>query len=282
MRAGLANMLMPWGRAVVWADAHGAPVLAPRWFKVRLGPYRRRERDKRRYDRCFTSDGHVAGWRRTRVLATATLVDESFEDETVGSSSAVAVRFTGLDGYLEPLLGHHELLDQRLRGMTREDLLPAESGPFVGVHVRLGDYPTAWRQPVDWYEGVVLGLRAQLGRGFPVRIFSDGTDEELSPLMALRDAVRAPERSAVTDLIQLSQAQCIVASASTFSSWAGFLRQAPMIWHPDRRMRSHDDGYAWRSVEWDGRSSLPERVLAELDERLSGGATQRSARLIDS
>jgi hypothetical protein len=270
MRAGLANMLMPWGRAVVWADGHDAPVLAPRWFKVRLGPFRRRERDTRRYDRCFTTEGHVAGWQRVRVLATATVVDESLEDQRVGSSSTVVVRFSGLGDYLEPLLGQHELLDHRLRVMTRTNLLPAESEPFVGVHVRLGDYPTAWRLPVDWYEGVVSGLRAQLGWSFPVQIFSDGTEEELSPLLSLPDVVPAPGRSAVSDLLELSQAPCIIASASTFSAWAAFLRQAPTIWHPDRLMQSHDVALAWRSVEWDGRSPLPERLLSELETRLGG------------
>jgi hypothetical protein len=274
MRAGLANMLMPWGRAVVWADAHGASVLAPRWFKVRLGPYWRRERDKRRYDRCFTTEGHVSGWHRARALATATVIDAPPDDRALGSSSSIAVRFAGLDGYLEPMLGHHVLLEQRLRMMTRPALLPAEEEPFVGMHVRLGDYPTAWRQPVAWYEAVVSGLRARLGQVFPVRIYSDGTDEELSPLLALPAVFRTAGRSAVTDLLELSQAQCIVASASTFSAWAGFLRQAPIVWHPDRLMRSHEDVHAWRSLEWDARSPLPSRVLNELDGRLGGRTVQ--------
>jgi hypothetical protein len=162
--------------------------------------------------------------------------------------------------------------------MTRQNLLPTEDEPFVGVHVRLGDYPTAWRQPAAWYESVVSGLRAQLGRDFPVRIYSDGTDEELSPLLALPAVVRAPGRPAVTDLLELSQAQCIVASASTFSAWAGFLRQAPMLWHPARLMRSHEDTREWRSLEWDAQTPLPSRLLNELDARLGDRAVQQTDR----
>jgi hypothetical protein len=265
MRAGLANMLMPWGRAIVWAHENDAPALAPRWFKLRLGPYRRLESDKRRYERCFTTSGYVTGLERTAALMLGTRIPEGAELPRTGSPAVV--RFEGLGSYLDPLLSHHELLDHRLRQMTRPELLPPSDGDFVGVHVRLGDYPTAWRVPIEWYAEAVRELSAQLGRNVAVRVFSDGRNEELEPLLRLPDVTRAPERAAVTDMLELSQAACIVASPSTFSAWAGFLRQSPMLWPPGRSMRSHTNQNTWRSHEWDARSPLPERMLTEVARR---------------
>lgn len=273
MRAGLANMLMPWARAMLWGELHDAPVLAPRWFKLRLGPYRRKESDKRRYERCFTTENTVSGWQRASVLALAKIVDESDRAMPDGTRAPIAVRFSGLGEYLSPLLGHHRLLDERLRAMTRRELLPASGGEFVGVHVRLGDYPTKWRLPIDWYAKAIAAVAVGLGHDVPVRIYSDGSEEELSPLLRLPNVEWADRRPAVTDLLELSQAACIVASASTFSAWAGFLRQAPIIWYPGRTMRSHDDAHSGSCVEWDGDPPLPERLLAEMERRLSVRST---------
>jgi hypothetical protein len=181
------------------------------------------------------------------------------------------VRFSGLGEYLVPLIGRHDLLDERLRGMTRPDLLPRPDHAFIGVHVRRGDYPSAWRLPIEWYRDGVMSLRAELGRPVAVRVFSDGADGELLPLLDLPASGRAAG-AAITDLLELSQAACIVPSASTFSTWAGYLRQAPMVWLPGRSMRTHDDANLWRCVDWDGRSPLPERLLAEVDRRSMGEA----------
>ena len=279
MRAGLGNMLMPWGRAIVWALGHNACVLAPRWFKMRVGPYRRREFDKRRYERSFTKTGYVTGVERLIVLARGTFVGEGAEPSRSGFPTVV--RFEGLGSFLDPLLGHHETLDRRLRQMTRPELLPPSDDDFVGVHVRMGDYPTAWRLPIEWYVDVVRELRTQLDTSIPVRIFSDGPDDELAPLLRLPDVIRRRDRAAVTDLLELSQAACIVPSASTFSAWAGFLRQAPMLWHPGRTMRSHHDDQMRKCLEWDTRSPLPESMLIEVARRLASDPisawTDRSA-----
>jgi len=69
----------------------------------------------------------------------------------------------------------------------------------------------------------VGALQAALGSALPVRVFCDGTDDELRPLLGL-DAVERVERAAtITDKLALSQSSALIASGSTFSMWGCYL-----------------------------------------------------------
>lgn len=68
-RYGLTHGLLAWARASVWCEQNGAVMLAPFWLKLRIGPYLRRERDKRNYFMLFGRVTATAGLRRLQVLA---------------------------------------------------------------------------------------------------------------------------------------------------------------------------------------------------------------------
>jgi hypothetical protein len=87
-------------------------------------------------------------------------------------------------------------------------------------------------------------------------VFSDGSDGELGPLMAVENVHRAPAMVDVGHLAHMTRAKIIVASAgSTFSMWAGFLSDAALILHPDhihapiRPVDLHDRLYEGPAVE---------------------------------
>jgi hypothetical protein len=62
----------------------------------------------------------------------------------------------------------------------------------------------------------------------PVVVCSDGTDDELQPLLALPGVVRSRSANALDDLRVLSRASLIVGSRSTFSAWGAFLGDVPL------------------------------------------------------
>src|SRR4051812_42330594 len=140
MRAGLGNMLFPWARCLLWCRSEQAEMLAPRWFKLRLGPYARREPDKRRYDRLFHSDGYVNGRRRALVLAVGDMQSEDTAFRRSNGRQPHVVRFEGLRDYFSSLLGAHNLIRGELTRITKPALRAAEPrNPFIAVHVRCGD-----------------------------------------------------------------------------------------------------------------------------------------------
>jgi hypothetical protein len=124
--------------------------------------------------------------------------------------------------------------------------LQADFRRSLSVHVRLGDFilpntahdldigksgQVCYRIPIDWYVSVVRTLRRGISGDLPVHLFSDGTDRELGPLLALPGCRRVAFGSSIADLLALSRASLLIASGSTFSMWASYLGRMPVIWY---------------------------------------------------
>ncbi len=248
-RTGLANMLFPWARAEIFAHDRGCSILAPDWTHfARIGPWFRRERDKRYYVNCFTSAGYVRGPVRAWILATHRRVGKKDFGDIQQPDRGVVVEFRGMEGLFGGLEGHSEWLRSRLerimRPKLREDLASQwPSAPaFLAVHVRRGDFGP-WnpgtsannlmcvRLPLDWYRAAIEWAWAQHGK-LPVVLFSDGSPEELVPLTRLGGVAVARYAPAIVHLLAISNASCIITSASSFSMWAAFLSRAPAVWFP--------------------------------------------------
>lgn len=282
MRAGLGNMLFPWARCVIFCRQTGARMLAPNWRKMRIGRYLRREQDKRRYGRLFVTGECVTGAERVFVILTSRHRSESELRTGWVPTGRELIRFDLLRDFFAPLRGSEQLVHAEITRITREELLPrTPSEPFIGVHVRLGDYP--WRLPLEWYADAVASLRAQLG-GLRVRVFSDGANEELGPLLRLPDTERVRGQSAITDLLDLARACCLVPSSSTFSLWASYLGRVPAVWRPGcRTERLRDAVLSWGGepedlrpllddgleLEWDGKRNLPATFMAAVQAKAS-------------
>jgi hypothetical protein len=248
-------------------------MLAPRWFKLRLGPYLRREPDKRRYERLFRSAAYTRGPAKAVLLLRARAIDESTAS-SMDPDRVVVARFSGLGDCFKPLIGRAGLVGKELRRITRPNLLPETAdAPFIAVHVRLGDFADSLRQPLDWYRDAVVRTRADLGRGLWVRVYSDGGADELQPLLSLPGVEFVQGRPAITDLLDLSQASAIVGSSSTFSMWGAFLGEVPTIWYPGRMWQSATQDPQLQ-VEWGGDGPLPESFVSSVARRLAPDQTR--------
>lgn len=281
MRAGLANMLAPWVRAFVWATEHDASMLAPRWFKFRLGPYLRGERDKRQYHRLFTNAGYVAGLERAWILSAMQTMEESALPPTGNPGYALVVRFRGLDGFIWPAVGRSRDVLAELRRITVPVLRPDEPRePFIAIHVRMGDFghpdeaalrAGAWnvRQPIEWYVAAARALRHALGAEVPLRVFADGAYAGLLPLLSLPETHLVTDTTAITDLLDLTQASALVASGSTFSIMASFLGQVPTVWFPGQFRGSVADERGFTNeIEWASTDQVPESFSSAVQKRL--------------
>lgn len=97
----------------------------------------------------------------------------------------------------------------------------------VGMHVRLGDISGHQRHPISWYIDAVDFLRSIAGN-VPVSVFSDGSDQELSPILQLPNMRLVRTGSAISDLLALSSCQFLIGNGcSSFSAWAAYLGQMP-------------------------------------------------------
>ena len=279
-RAGLGNMLFPWADCHLWCRDNNREMIAPSWRKIRIGPLLRGERDMREYHRLFDRTGQIGGWSKWLRLLMSRKVRFTGTLDVMTCPGETVVVFDDLDCFPR-LAGRHRELREGLYRMTRSRYLPdqARRRPYVGIHVRLGDYlppdaPTRpgshYRLELPWYGEALREIRRIAGYGVEAVLFSDGTDEELRELLSVENVTRSPHRAAVTDLLALAEAGVIIASRSTFSMWGSFLGQVPAVWHPGSRIRSVVEAGEPGGLEpeWSPGRHLPELFSQTVRERL--------------
>lgn len=255
---GLGNRLFPWARCRVFHHVHGVPMLAPRWFRPSVGPYLRGERDLRTYGPKIMLAGlftpaadEVRGLRRELARLRGPTLDEP-EDPRLpwpGPPSVPAhgmIRFAGYERFFSPVLGWSARLLQDLRGITRPRWLGIADAPTdvpIACHVRAAkDFPASAsgarvlafgeRTPSAWFAATVTSIREAVGRPVKAYVVSDGTTDDLAPLLALDHVERVPAESAISDLLLLSRARVLLASgSSSFSAWAAYLGGMPAASH---------------------------------------------------
>jgi hypothetical protein len=281
MKAGLGNMLIPWARCVLWCRDHNAQMIAPFWTKLRIGPFLRFEKDKRQYQRLFHNADQISGLQRIILLARSRSVESGVWSPAEAGSRPVVVRFRGMDGAAS-LIGRHAEVRDELYRITKPRFIPrAPARPFIAVHVRLGDFTPASggeltagvhcrRLPVEWYADALSALRAGVGNTMAAKVYSDGSDEELRPLLSLGAVERAEKSEAITDMLALAQSSALIASGSAFSMWGCYLGGTPAIWHPGQQfsMRGNAADNAL-DVEWGGPGGLPERFVEAVRARIA-------------
>jgi hypothetical protein len=247
--AGLGNCLFAYCRAVLLAEREGRRVIAPSWRSLPINAKLRGDGRIRHYHRMFAPHpDELAGVAKAVTLAALLPFAEHRLARADGMPPVTRRPLIVLrsdDFSFADLRAHRVTLRRRLVEIMRHP--PAEPmnwgvGRYIAVHVRLGDFdpvPTGGadpsgtpntRLPLDWYLAVIRRLRA-LRPDLPVRIFSDGSDAELAPLLAFDHVSRARSIDDANELLAMAGAALLVGSHSTFSRWAVFLGNMPAIWH---------------------------------------------------
>jgi hypothetical protein len=250
--AGLGNMLFVWARALAFARLNGLTLLTSGWGQIHVGPILRGERQWRFYGRYFDALDSISLYRQGWALLSFARVSEP----TVAPLDVVPTNkrlyvFSHIPHWRDffgDFRDQRELvrtgLLQMLKPHYRKQLSQLER-PWIGVHIRRGDFRPLQpgedfskvglvRTPLDYFVEMITDVRQIHGSDLPVTVFSDGHDEELEAILRLPRVSRTPRQADVVDLLSLASSRLIIASAgSTFSYWAGFLADAPVLLHPD-------------------------------------------------
>lgn len=238
---GLGNRLFAWARCKVYSELNRVPMITPSWTQVKLGPMLRGERDWRWYTGEFQAlPSEIMGWHKRRLLWTQPRLPEPHELTSLQAAGAGGIQiFSGWSDYFTRLNGQHGLIRRALesacqpRWMERVNAVPHAP---MAMHVRRGDLKNAQGEfltSLSWFESVVKVVRNVSGVERPIQLFSDGKEEEVAPLLRLPNVFRVNTGSAIGDLLAMARAKFLIASGgSTFSTWAGFLGQMPVLTPP--------------------------------------------------
>lgn len=238
--SGLGNLLMTWARCITIARKYNAQVIEPTWRQVAVRHIVRRSLDRRSYGNLFSCPpNHIHGLRKLWLLLTLKRMTETeFNENESGTADGRIVMFSGIRGDFLPMVKDHEFvarsLNEIVQGRHKKGLCFDFEGS-ISAHIRRGDFHMTDRlTDIEWFVEKVSQLRTI--KYFPVYVFSDGTDEELAPLMDLGGVQRLFFGSAMADLLALSKSNILLASkGSTYSLWASYLGRFPVIW-PDHQV----------------------------------------------
>jgi len=231
---GLGNLLFPWARSVVISEKHKLKPIAPTWLQIKIGPILRSEPDLRLYgDLFYTPKESIHGFQRLFLLATKKKINEDFLP-TSELKDGIFV-FCGFKNYFKDISKNHNLIWRELLKITKDIHKTGLNYDFtncVSMHIRRSDFKLQkWDTSIEWFLWIMDELRRKIGPGLNFKIFSDGSDEELSLILKQKNTEKLFFGSALADLLALSRSRVLVGSAnSTFSMWASYLGRMPTIW----------------------------------------------------
>lgn len=237
-RYGLCNRLFVWANAVVFSEINQLPLNVNGWYKTPIGPWLRNEKVKRFYAFYFKNNTNIFGSYFRRLLYTKSCdYNPKFE---VGANYYKTFVFNAMPlkkDYFKELMPYKELLTNALvaslKNTIRKDINNLRAVDFIGVHIRLGDFILINKnQSLQYYIDAINYVRDILNYDLPVKIFTDGYENEIKEILDLNNVQLAQNTSDIVDLINLSKATVIVTTIdSTFSYWAAFMSNAIVV-HP--------------------------------------------------
>ena len=239
MGTGLGNLLFPWARSVVASKKYGFKKIEPTWPQVKLGPVLRKEADFRFYNDLFLTPGEsINGIKKILILTTKKKFNEAViwnRPETLNKLEDGIFIFNGFRDYFKDISQDYQLVRRELLDITRDVHKTGLKYNFdncVCLHIRRGDFKIeGWETSVKWFLWIMDEFKKEISPDLNLKIFSDGSDEELSAILKQKNTERLFFGSAVADLLAMSQSRVLVGSSnSTFSMWASYLGRMPTIW----------------------------------------------------
>ena len=286
-RAGLANKLLIWARACVYAKQHNLKLTTINWTTIHIGPIIRMESSYRLYINYFKKDGIVSrmnAWVHLlfRDSQIEPPINESPENKNVVVFNRILFWMHFFDAirlertYIKSLF-LSQLLSEKYRQVYER--LPS---PVIGIHIRRGDFRAMIpgekfdrevvliQTPLTYFIEVVKRIRIESGSCLPVTIFSNGTDDELHEILSLESTQRYNGATDMEDLLALSKSKIVIPSpSSTFGLFAGYLSDGILLHHPDFYMRPLRDAHV-NATAYEGpitlnhSESLPEQLKKQL------------------
>lgn len=263
---GLANCMFVASRAYSLSKRLGLPMFQPSWAKFSIGPYLRREADKRHYFNLFRPLNGGGKNSEKVFLIRKEMTEEAQADHFLHDEHRV-LHVVGLGRYFQDLSVEdtQEYFSQVIspsiyKGFDAEDFRQA-----VAVHVRMGDYSANQRIPLSWYERCIKNI-AQLNPSIEFLLFSDGTEQELAPLLALPHVRRVFFGNALADMVAISRTRLVIASDSTFSAWGAYLGQCPIIFNRRHFDALYDTNSMKEFVVADA-NKIPDNILFEVNRQ---------------
>ena len=224
--AGLGNLLFPISRAIIAQHNTGGILLFATMRQIKLGPYLRREDDKRTYGEIFQGRS-LDEW----------LQWIEFRFSYFLSHSSKYIFYSGIGNYFYDLHEYNELISDFIEARVRLPIVYEEFD--IALHLRSGDFSDydakntgqSIRNPRSFYQAALVRAVKVVNKKNPkIVVFSDSPACEVKKYVGF-DVLNIEQKvNALHSIMKMSRAKVIITSRSTFSLWAQFLGNTCAIW----------------------------------------------------
>jgi hypothetical protein len=270
-------------------------MLSPHWAHVRRASitrggiaYANALRKILLWDNFKPGDGEVYGAHRIALLLTADRVSEDVDIDQVNrhGPDKLIVFSNGPYHFADWQQARKSIYDW-LREITKSKWLEASdrySEIPIGINVRRGkDFrdPSdtseffargSVRIPLEWYVTALRQIRQAISQQVKAFVVSEGTEQDLQPLLQEPGVELVKSASAISDLLILAKSRVLIgAGGSSFSAWASFLSSAPTVTHPGQSFQWFKLGHSGSPFvgELDVEIGPSSELVEHLNEALS-------------
>ena len=251
-KAGLANKLLVWARALVFAKENNYKLFVIGWFDFKIGPFLRNEKKKRIYYKYFSRiyTPNFIELFKILFLYKKINVESTYKNYSNPKKVYVFNQIPQWQNYFEGLTLNREFIKMSFIKMLNEGYKEIYNNcetPVICVHIRCSDFiidnknlgkKANVRTPIGYFIEIINKIRESVNKNFPVTIFTDGNPSDMDKIKRLSNTRFSNSNSDLEDMIKLSKSKIIITSCnSTFSYWAAFISNSPVIIHPSHQIQ---------------------------------------------
>lgn len=281
-KAGLGNQLFPLMKSLVFAHLNNLPLVVVGYNQLKIGPYLRDEKTKRKYSNYFIFQKNILGeqidkWLLFRNKHMKVEKEPLLEHIKLEEANHKLFEYKAIphwEDYYVQLKDYRNLVIDLFWKQIKGDIIKdvdKQKSPYIGIHIRMGDFRKlnegenfsnvgTVRTPEQYFINIIKNIRQIHGTSLPVSVFTDGYKHEFEELFLLDNIDIVEGNTDIVDMLLLSKSKIIVCSAgSTFGYWAGFLANAALILHPDhihQPIRPNEVNNSFYEGGWDSNNPI--------------------------
>jgi len=255
-RSGLGHSLKSYSRAYSYYAAGLANFVHPTWFKIRFGPYFRREKDKRNYWMTINSSGDwgVKCCSNTRRIFYDRVTEDEFDPNSEGQYLVVKddrdFSFSCINPYKSQFVSD-------LESISRYPISHRQLTPSIGIFHRSGDFKgLAPLDNADEYEKrthgygylppeysaeALLKVREIAGWDVPAVLSTDAGAEEVDCIFRLGNISIARSDSAFANMLEMRHHEVLIIGTSSYGRWSYFLGNSFAVYPKTSSINNNDD-----------------------------------------
>jgi hypothetical protein len=258
-RAGLGHSLRAYSRAFAYYARGEAEFIHPNWFKIRIGPYLRNEKDKRNYWRYIKTPktwglNTINNW---RILTHRIVSEENFNPNDQGQFLIIKDKNQNTFSHIAPF---KEEFAQKLETLSAYKISAKDKSPTIGIFHRSGDFKQ-FRRPItndeylkrthmwglndygyippEYAADALKKCRNILGWDVPAVLSTDANENEVKCILALGKVRFSRSNSALANMLEMRHHNILIIGKSSYGLWSYFLGNAFGIFPRSKNMNDN-------------------------------------------